>query len=655
MTDASTSTTQTDGGKQGAKLFGGLFRVFSYERINWRRVVALSGLPDDAQNLILTVVKKSRLMWFEKFEVVQELIAHFQDGALAGQTCQQLIKQFGEPLVTARLIRRSKIRNRPMMLKAIQITGWCALAAIGCYLAVSGYYYAGVPTPNVDYVVELNRSVSSVDDSDKAWPIYRPMWIKYGFSEVGGFAREQMPFMYHQERAESDPTENSRLVKPGDPEWPAAIAKLDEWSDLLASFRAGAKKRRLGLELQADPNRYSDEDLRAIFPNRKREEIGPDVGLGSEHSSSGVQEALRGSLISILLPHIQVFRNAARIFQVDTRWAMEQHDSQRALSNIETMLGLAEQAAGNNVLVGSLVGFAIHRMAINTLEEILVAEPDFFDEQQLERLQRRIEKISIRQWIQLDGERAMMYDMAQRIYTDNGHGDGRITPIGMEILETSLEMKNRPLIDLNVPEFRGLVDAAKHIAAPASVFVLASRRETIDTYDKLMSQIEADLDRPLWESNHMELECASFLIRNKRKHYVLTGLFPAMSAVRNAMHRAEAHQEATIAMLAMNRYFLRYGQWPDSLEQLAPEFVSELPVDLMDGNFIKFKISGAGPVIYSIGYDRDDDGGKALMWSHDLHEELELFLGRYSSGWDKSQNTSVPDGDVILWPLRTEF
>ena len=35
------------------------------------------------------------------------------------------------------------------------------------------------PTPSIDYVAKLNQPITEMADSEKAWPIYRPMWTKY--------------------------------------------------------------------------------------------------------------------------------------------------------------------------------------------------------------------------------------------------------------------------------------------------------------------------------------------------------------------------------------------------------------------------------------------------------------------------------------------
>ena len=71
-------------------------KYLPFERQSWQQTIAESGLPDEAKEMIHRVIKKSRLMRFEKIEVIQELIGHFQDGQLAGKDYPYLIANFGD-------------------------------------------------------------------------------------------------------------------------------------------------------------------------------------------------------------------------------------------------------------------------------------------------------------------------------------------------------------------------------------------------------------------------------------------------------------------------------------------------------------------------------------------------------------------------------
>ena len=73
-----------------------------------------------------------------------------------------------------------------------------------------------------------------------------------------------------------------------------------------------------------------------------------------------------------------------------------------------------------------------------------------------------------------------------------------------------------------------------------------------------------------------------------------------------------AHVRVTSASLAVERWRLVNGnQVPNSLAELVPGILSSMPTDPFDGRPLRYKKLAQGYVIYSIGPDFIDDGGKA--------------------------------------------
>lgn len=76
---------------------------------------------------------------------------------------------------------------------------------------------------------------------------------------------------------------------------------------------------------------------------------------------------------------------------------------------------------------------------------------------------------------------------------------------------------------------------------------------------------------------------------------------------------AECHAAllAAKAALGVERYRLaNHNQLPNSLEDLVPSFLAAEPIDPFDGKPLRFKKLAKGYVIYSVGPDGIDDGGK---------------------------------------------
>ena len=87
-----------------------------------------------------------------------------------------------------------------------------------------------------------------------------------------------------------------------------------------------------------------------------------------------------------------------------------------------------------------------------------------------------------------------------------------------------------------------------------------------------------------------------------------------------AMRNLTLH-EMVITVIAIKRYELKHGKAPADLAALVPEFLSDLPPDLMDGQPLRYQLGSNGCFkLYSVGDDSPDDGcpppwkGKDWIW-----------------------------------------
>lgn len=66
---------------------------------------------------------------------------------------------------------------------------------------------------------------------------------------------------------------------------------------------------------------------------------------------------------------------------------------------------------------------------------------------------------------------------------------------------------------------------------------------------------------------------------------------------------------SAIAACAAERYRMDHGDWPHDLAVLVPTFLKQIPRDPIDGNFLRYRRTSDGVVIYSIGTDQHDNEG----------------------------------------------
>ena len=82
--------------------------------------------------------------------------------------------------------------------------------------------------------------------------------------------------------------------------------------------------------------------------------------------------------------------------------------------------------------------------------------------------------------------------------------------------------------------------------------------------------------------------------------------------------------EAQIAC-ALERYRLAHGEYPEALDTLVPQFMEKLPRDIINGEPLNYRrTEDESFVLYSVGWNETDDGGKIVLANGDLRN---LTLG----------------------------
>jgi hypothetical protein len=90
-----------------------------------------------------------------------------------------------------------------------------------------------------------------------------------------------------------------------------------------------------------------------------------------------------------------------------------------------------------------------------------------------------------------------------------------------------------------------------------------------------------------------------------------------VNALRVAVQN-ETKRRLAITAIALKRYELRHGHPPPNLSALTPELLGQVLIDPMSGGPLCYRLNPDGTfVLYSVGEDGKDDGGKGGMdfWS----------------------------------------
>lgn len=93
-------------------------------------------------------------------------------------------------------------------------------------------------------------------------------------------------------------------------------------------------------------------------------------------------------------------------------------------------------------------------------------------------------------------------------------------------------------------------------------------------------------------------------------HVLAHVLAPALSRTSILDSRAQADMDMARIALAIERYRLAKGKLPGQLTDLVPTYLTEVPIDPFDGQPIRYRLTEPGYVVYSVGEDGEENGGK---------------------------------------------
>ena len=71
---------------------------------------------------------------------------------------------------------------------------------------------------------------------------------------------------------------------------------------------------------------------------------------------------------------------------------------------------------------------------------------------------------------------------------------------------------------------------------------------------------------------------------------------------------------------ALERYHLAHGDYPDTLAALTPEFIKEVPPDIIGGQPLHYqRVDSEKFLLYSVGWNGTDDSGRASGYPDITH------------------------------------
>ena len=562
---------------------------------------------------IATIISKARLFEGEQILAAEELADGCRKEIAGGASAEQLIDRL-KTRPTQKSIRKRYVRRRGWKIRYLPHLFVIILLIYPFWIAgVTAYYYNSHPAVKVDYVALLNERAFEISEPERAWPLYREALLGSNLLNDG------VPLGVG--------------LAPTHPGWPEVLDFLDKHEASVNQLRQAGGMPGMGLTV-GYKGHYQGDDAR-LFEKPEgygRFDVLPD---GTYVESKQVL------LSDIHLPHLGPLRVTARLLIADAYRALGRDDPDLFCKDIEAICGVADHASEIKFSICGLVGLQIRNTAYGVINDVLFSDSDKFEDRHLEILFDVLDTGSDLRLISLDSGSYEGLDLIQRIYTDDGRGGGHLTPalfpvIGSE--ETDGWLFGEGLLQR--------VMASAYLAGGASEF--PNRAEFTRLADSAYRRYEHDLITPKrqhvesgqaneWDDLEQYSELAQILI-------IIA--VPNHEGIRWSIDRSDGIRVALMAGIALERYRRDHGVWVESLEQLMPTYLTALPVDPFTGKPAFYKIVNGHPLIYSVGADRDDDGGSIPINPHTGKPD-----SKYAAAWQQSNDNPI-DGDWVLYPAR---
>lgn len=303
----------------------------------------------------------------------------------------------------------------------------------------------------------------------------------------------------------------------------------------------------------------------------------------------------------ILLPHLAALKRTSRILQIRAIAELQNGQSDKALADVLLSMRLSDFVRDEPTLISQLVRIAMTDIAMQPVYEGL-AKHEWSDAQ----------------LAALDSEFAK-----QDFLQDFNFGMRCERAFSARIIDY-LGRKNRyqRFCNLfgetwNLDDFSQNPNAAVQMQAAAFSVMPAgwldqNKLSIAQMHEKFLLHI-ADPENHLVKT---EIVSSFDPSKETKTPYNLFGklLLQSLGTSSKRFAREQAVVDLARTAIALERSRQARGNFPESLDALAPQFIAQVPHDVIDGQPLHYRQSADGNfVLYSIGWNENDDGGVVVF------------------------------------------
>ena len=149
----------------------------------------------------------------------------------------------------------------------------------------------------------------------------------------------------------------------------------------------------------------------------------------------------------------------------------------------------------------------------------------------------------------------------------------------------------------------------------------AQRQAAIEQLERDVKRMASEAWDPKWKAENLRAARSASVAAGRQIGRCLAAWFsPSLSACATAEDRGAAYRSMDELVFALAAYRAEHGEFPAELSKTCPKYVPSLPEDPFGTGPIRYKREPGGYVLYSVGPNGKDDGGR--NWNIESNSDL---------------------------------
>jgi len=554
-------------------------------------------------------------------------------------------------------------RRRRWLKRGAVVVGVPLTLLVRVYLWYGVKVWIGVPRLSRDYAAEMRAAAEAIPEEQRAWPLLRE----------AAMGIEQAPQVREPHPEIDENWLDLTRVEPRHLNWPRLVEYVECHEEQLELIRRAAERPFLGY---TDYGRFDDEFYAAYF-GRQPEQVTRERATYLERlpqrwrRSAVVEWNLYSGGLDFVVS--SGFWRAHYLLLADIRVAKWQRDAARISADVRAYCRLAWLSRECPESGG--IARAWHRDFVDLVGAALDELLQHFTDSELRIIQEALSLDDPREIIAdaLLGHRRYLRIHLDSVYSEGPITGGAVQPRVMwshwwtDWAKKGWERSNTTDLQLS------------WVGQPLIAAAFPSKREAERRMEEGLRVVEANESLPFWARSKIRLPAW----RHEESRQVAPGVFrnnerPApieyawrqgrffpnefIGSMSGYIDQRGAARDGVVVGIALERFRRARGDYPYTLDELVPEFLESVPVDIYDGMPLRFTMAGPeSPVVYSVGTNRKDDGGMLVRWlpyhddDHDRNNTAAQLLTLDELAEKRAEDPDQFDeryrGDWILWPV----